>query len=84
MQLVNRPHHRLALVDALADLDGDGEPEIGVLANPTSYVAYETDGTELWSFPVEDQSRRTGASAFDFDGDGADRARARSPGRPPA
>jgi len=54
----------------LADFDGDGSPEIGV-AGRDFYVAYETDGAEMWRIETTDaSSASTGSSAFDFDGDG--------------
>ena len=54
----------------LADFDGDGSPEIGV-AGRDFYVAYETDGTEMWRVETTDaSSASTGSAAFDFDGDG--------------
>ncbi|MEM7392976.1 MAG: FG-GAP-like repeat-containing protein, partial [Verrucomicrobiota bacterium] len=55
----------------IADLDGDGEPEIGV-AGRSRYVVFETDGVLKWDSPISDgSSRRTGSSVFDFEGDGA-------------
>lgn len=55
----------------IADLDGDGLPEIGV-AGATRYVVYEHDGTVKWQATVQDgSSHSTGSSVYDFDGDGA-------------
>lgn len=61
----------------VADFDGDGTLEIAV-ANGMALVVLEyTPGTpaeltEKWQKPVMDMaSARAGASAFDFDGDGA-------------
>ena len=55
---------------ALADYDGDGEPEIGV-ASRILYMVFETDGTLLWLKPINDHSSHiTGSSVYDFDGDG--------------
>jgi len=54
----------------VADLDGDGWPEIGI-AGQYSYVVLDTDGTKLWQSPTQDHSSGfTGSSAFDFQGDG--------------
>ena len=55
----------------IADLDADGQPEIGV-AGTTRYVVFETDGTIKWQVEIEDESSNvTGSSVFDFDGDGS-------------
>jgi hypothetical protein len=54
---------------AIADLDDDGWPEI-VTAGGNELVVFNHDGTEAWSTPVQDQTGATGASIFDFDGDG--------------
>ena len=56
-------------VPAVGDLDGDGWPEI-VVAGGNELVALRRDGTELWSVAVQDESGATGASLFDFEGDG--------------
>ena len=54
----------------VADLDGDGEVEVGV-AGLSFFTVYETDGSIKWSRPTEDDSSSvTGASVFDFEGDG--------------
>lgn len=54
----------------VADLDGDGQPEIGV-AGARFYVALETDGSIKWTSPTQDfSSHRTGSSVFDFEDDG--------------
>ncbi|WP_185906572.1 choice-of-anchor A family protein [Teredinibacter haidensis] len=54
----------------VADVDGDGEPEIGV-AGGANYVVFETDGSEKWRFrTIDASSHRTGSSVFDFQGDG--------------
>ena len=55
----------------VADFDGDGYPEVGV-AGAYYYTVFETDGSVLWSQPVQDYSSSvTGSSVFDFEGDGA-------------
>ncbi|MBL8619367.1 MAG: hypothetical protein JNM72_27380 [Deltaproteobacteria bacterium] len=54
----------------VADLDGDGLIEIGVAAL-SLYTVFEHDGAIKWSRPTEDDSSSiTGASVFDFEGDG--------------
>jgi hypothetical protein len=53
----------------IADLDGDGVPDIGV-AGTFTYRAFRADGSLLWSVPVNDGSGQTGSTSFDFDGDG--------------
>ncbi|WP_434383569.1 FG-GAP-like repeat-containing protein [Melittangium boletus] len=55
----------------LADVDGDGRPEIAV-GGERFFSVLESDGGVKWSSPIQDQSSaRTGATAFDLDGDGA-------------
>jgi hypothetical protein len=54
---------------AIADIDQDGYPEI-MTAGGNELRAYNHDGTLLWSANVQDQSGATGASVFDFEGDG--------------
>jgi hypothetical protein len=54
----------------VADLDGDGWPEIGV-AGRTSYTVFNRFGDILWSKPIQDfSSAVTGSTVFDFNGDG--------------
>jgi hypothetical protein len=64
----------------IADFDGDGRPEIGI-AGGSRFRVFDLDcrnggaGCEApfirWSRPSQDaSSRQTGASVFDFDGDG--------------
>ncbi|MET0401511.1 MAG: kelch repeat-containing protein, partial [Cystobacter sp.] len=54
----------------IADVDGDGRPEIGV-AGTDHYSVFEHDGTLKWTSLMRDHSsNRTGSSTFDFEGDG--------------
>ena len=54
----------------LADMDGDGELEIGV-AGKERYSVFNADGSVLWSAVTEDRSsQKTGSTVFDLDGDG--------------
>jgi hypothetical protein len=61
----------IASAPAIDDIDDDGHPEI-VVAAGSQVVALNHDGSELWkqSDVVRDLSGATGASIFDFDGDG--------------
>ena len=54
----------------VADFDGDGAPEIGV-PDRIRYYVFDGDGTLLWQAPIVENSDGNGASAFDFEGDGA-------------
>jgi hypothetical protein len=54
---------------AIADLDNDGEVEI-VVAGGNTLWTLNADGSLLWSAEVQDESGATGASIFDFEGDG--------------
>lgn len=54
---------------AIADIDGDGMNEV-VVAGGNEIVAFNHDGTKLWSNAVTDETGATGASFFDFEGDG--------------
>lgn len=54
---------------AIDDLDLDGYPEI-VVAGGNFLVVYNHDGSELWRTGVTDLSGASGASIFDFEGDG--------------
>ena len=56
-------------VPAIADIDGDNQPEIIVAAGEYIF-ALNHDGTELWSSSIVDSSGASGASIFDFEGDG--------------
>ncbi len=55
---------------AIADMDGDGEVEIGV-GTAACYAVLDTDGSVLWQNEIQDGSRISSSSAFDFDGDGS-------------
>ncbi len=55
----------------IADLDGDGIPEIGVAAL-LNYSVFNRDGTLRWKTVIRDfSSHQTGSTVFDFDGDGS-------------
>lgn len=53
----------------IANVDDDPTPEILVVGCNALYVV-EPDGTLKWSRSVRDPSCRTGATVFDFEGDG--------------
>jgi hypothetical protein len=53
----------------IADVDGDGYPEI-LTAGGNELRCFNHDGSLLWSANVVDESGATGASVFDFEGDG--------------
>jgi len=60
-------------VPLVADIDGDGQPEV-VIVYDLFIEAIDWNGSGfdlLWRTPTSDGSGATGASAFDFDGDGA-------------
>ncbi len=54
---------------AIGDLDLDGRPEI-VVAGGNQLLCLNHDGSTLWTAGVTDESGATGASIFDFEGDG--------------
>lgn len=61
---------------AIGDIDGDGEAEIiaarNFLIGPLAFVAFDTDGTELWTTEAvwaQDQGGAIGIADFDNDGD---------------
>jgi uncharacterized repeat protein (TIGR01451 family) len=53
----------------IADLDGDGIPEI-LVAGDTELVALRSSLGTYWRKPVDDLGSVTGVSVFDLDGDG--------------
>ncbi len=54
---------------AIGDIDADGLPEI-IVSGGNELWAMERDGTIKWTASVTDESGATGASIFDFEGDG--------------
>lgn len=56
-------------VPTIGDIDLDGEPEI-IVAGGNELTALNADGSVLWSATARDESGATGASIFDFEGDG--------------
>ncbi len=54
---------------AIGDIDLDGYPEI-ITAGGNNLLAINHDGSVLWTAKVTDESGATGASIFDFEGDG--------------
>ncbi len=63
------PSAHVLATPAIGDLDLDGYPEI-VTAGGNQLVCLNHDGSTLWTAAVNDQSGATGASIFDFEGDG--------------
>jgi len=63
------PRANIVSPPAIADLAGDGQVEI-VVAGGNTLWTLNHDGSELWSASVRDESGATGASIFDFEGDG--------------
>ena len=56
-------------VPTIADLNGDGVPEIGV-AGKSSYIVFDAKGQILWAKATNDFSSITGSAIFDFNADG--------------
>ena len=54
---------------AIGDIDEDGYPEI-ITAGGNKLLALNHDGSPLWTADVTDETGATGASIFDFEGDG--------------
>ncbi|MED5374209.1 MAG: VCBS repeat-containing protein [Myxococcota bacterium] len=63
------PSANILSTPAIGDIDLDGMPEI-VVAGGNELWALNHDGTVLWSAAATDESGATGASIFDFEGDG--------------
>ncbi len=63
------PSANIVSTPAIADLDLDGMPEI-VVAGGNGLTVLNHDGSLLWQASVTDESGATGASIFDFEGDG--------------
>jgi len=66
---VTMPSANITSPAAIGDIDADGEPEI-IVAGGSELWAIERDGTVKWTAEVIDESGATGASIFDFEGDG--------------
>ncbi len=54
----------------VGDFDGDGTSDVAWPSYQT-LVAYQLDGTAMWSVPINDTSGLAGCSGWDVDGDGA-------------
>jgi hypothetical protein len=54
----------------IADVDGDGQLEIGV-AGASRFSLFNGNGSLAWTAEIRDPSSVTSASAFDFDGNGS-------------
>mgnify|MGYP003683615697 CR=1 FL=1 len=54
----------------IADLDGDGQPEIGGVGKGAIFVL-DHNLTELWSIPVNNGEGINSMTSFDFEGDGS-------------
>lgn len=55
---------------AIADIDGDGRPEVVAPCGSELWALNGEDGSLLWTVPIQDVSGAVGASLFDFDADG--------------
>ena len=63
------PSGNILSTPAVGDLDLDGWPEL-VVAGGNELWVLNHDGSVLWTASVTDESGATGASIFDFEGDG--------------
>lgn len=63
------PSSNITSPAAIGDIDADGMPEI-IVAGGSELWALSHDGIVQWSASVIDESGATGASIFDFEGDG--------------
>ena len=63
------PSANILATPAVGDLDLDGWPEL-VTAGGNELYVLNHDGSTLWTASVTDESGATGASIFDFEGDG--------------
>ena len=57
-------------VPSIADVDGDGLPEVFAARANNLWVLNAEDGSVLWKAKVSDTTGASGASSFDFEGDG--------------
>lgn len=57
-------------VPSVADIDGDGKPEIIAARANNIWAVNGEDGSILWHQKVHDSTGASGASTFDFEGDG--------------
>lgn len=66
------PYQHYQRPAAIADFDADGRPDVAV-STCSTFAIYSVDDegmTAIWETPVQDGSGSSGASAFDFLGDG--------------
>ncbi len=66
---ITLPSANITSPAAIGDIDADGLPEI-IVAGGNELWAMERDGSIKWTAEVIDESGATGASIFDFEGDG--------------
>lgn len=57
-------------VPSIADIDGDGRPEVMAARANNLWAVNGEDGSVLWRAKVSDTTGASGASTFDFEGDG--------------
>ena len=57
-------------VPSIADVDGDGLPEVIAARANNLWVVNGEDGSVLWKARASDMTGASGASTFDFEGDG--------------